>query len=159
MTKLEIYNMLNNEKYDELIEKIKEMHKEAFNWGQGIKMQLFVGNNDGELFITANPSSIQIQGCTCIYSKDTYAFEEALSEETYNIILDRRPELKDLDWVEISEKVTWEEKQEVKEEAIENLIGFAFDYFYEASNILYELKQDAEFEKKMRLEAEKYEDM
>ena len=151
--------MLNGDKYDELIEKVKEMYKEAFEWGQGIKMQLFVGNNDGELFVTANPSSIQIQGCTCIHSRDTYAFEEALSEETYNIILDKRPELKDLDWGEISEKVTWQEKEEVKEEAIENLVGFAFDYYYEVSNILYELRQEAEFEEKMRLESEKYEDM
>lgn len=159
MTKLEIYNMLNNEKYDELIEKVKEMYKEAFNWGQGIKMQLFVGNNDGELFVAANPSSIQIQNCTCIHSRDTYAFEEALSEETYNIILDKRPELKNLDWGEISEKVTLQEKEEVKEEAIENLVGFFFDYYYEVSNILYELKQEAEIEEKMMLEAKKYEDM
>lgn len=159
MNKLEIYNMLNNEKYDELVEKVKEMYKEAFNWGQGIKMQLFVNNTDGELFVTANPSSIQIQGCTCIHSRDTYAFEESLSEETYNIILDKRPELKDLDWGEISEKVTWQEKEEVKEEAIENLVGFFFDYYYEVSNILYELKQEAEIEEKMMLEAKKYEDM
>lgn len=159
MTKLEIYNMLSGDKYDTLIEKVKEMYKEAFEWGQGIKMQLFVNNNDGELFVTANPSSIQIQNCTCIHSRDTYAFEEALSEETYNIILDKRPELKDLDWGEISKKVTWEEKQEVKEEAIENLNRFLFDYYYEVSNILYELRQEAEFEEKMMLEAKKYEDM
>ena len=46
-----------------------------------------------------------------------------------------------------------------KEEAIENLVGFFFDYYYEVSNILYELRQEAEIEEKMMLEAKKYEDM
>jgi hypothetical protein len=160
MNKLELYTMLHeDDKRDELLLKVKELHKEAFGWGQGIKMQLFIDNSSGELFTTGNISTICIQGCTCLYSIDSHKNEDCLSEEIYNIARERHQEWSDLDDAELSFKLSYEEYQEIKEEAIVNLVEYCWDFGCEVSEILYELEKEVEYEEEIKREEEKYRDL